>query len=114
MLPSSALHPFVCVWDGKDAARRAWREPGGRWGWDDEPAHLLSGSYAGVKPSSTRLCWPCWKRRPKLRLGFEGVLIESADLSELAQRLLKVRCRHGGSLSSAQPKAHGASSVTAF
>lgn len=28
-LPSPALHPFVCVWDGEDAVRRAWRAPGG-------------------------------------------------------------------------------------
>lgn len=47
MLPSSALHPFVCVWDGKDAARRAWRGPGGRWGWDDEQPTFCLGATPG-------------------------------------------------------------------
>lgn len=38
MLPSSALHPFVFVWDVKDTARRSLEGTSGevRVGWNDE------------------------------------------------------------------------------
>lgn len=49
MLLSSALHPFVCVWDGKDTARRAWRGTSGeaRVGWNDEQPTLCLEAALG-------------------------------------------------------------------
>lgn len=71
-----------------------------RAGQHDRAAQLPAGGSTGVKPSSIGPCWPCRKRRcweGIAWLGLERVLIESADLSGLAQCLLKVRCRQRGS-----------------
>lgn len=88
------------------AAARRWglgANCGGR------AARLRVRSSGGAKAKSTFWCSPCrktckaprtaedWKGVPKLE--FERVLIESADFAELAQHLLEVQCRRGGSQS---------------